>query len=470
MLIQRLSRLVVIGALVCSGVGGAAWAQAQPEVWKGAVQLPGGAALEIAITVNRGDEPSATIDIPSQGAIGVPLHIVSLDGTSYVLTLPPPANAEIAGTINDQGDLAGLLKQAGLEFPFKLVRAEAGEAALQRPQTPKPPFPYTAVEVRIPNPAADGVVLAGTLLIPEGAGPFPVAILVSGSGPQDRDESLLGHKPFLVLADSLARRGIAVLRCDDRGVAGSTGDFAAATTDDFASDALAIVNFARQRPEINPAAVGIIGHSEGGLIAPMAASQDSSIGFLVLLAGMGVNGAETLVSQQVRGAEVGGAPEAMLRDIERTMSELVALIAADAPEADLKESLRSVFEVQAPGALEAQIDQLVADQVGFFASPWMRRLVMIEPAEFLSQVTQPTLALFGGRDVQVVPEVNVEPTRAALAAAPAVDVTVLVLDGHNHLFQRADTGLGTEYAQIQETISPKTLDLIGEWIEQRFLR
>lgn len=463
----RLLMIALLTLLTTLAAPAPAQNTSEPEVWTGAAQLPGGAELAFTLNITRGESPSATIDIPSQGAMGVPLQVASLEGNSYVLRIPAPANAEIAGTINDEGDLAGVLKQAGMEFPFKLERSTAEAAGPKRPQTPRPPFPYDAIEVTFENPEAEGVTLAGTLTIPEGEGPFPAVVTATGSGPQDRDETLMGHKPFAVLADFLSRRGIAVLRVDDRGVAQSTGDFQAATTDDFASDARAAVRFLTERRGIDAERIGILGHSEGGLVAPMAAVGSEDVAFVVLLAGTTVDGGEILVSQQGAITRGMGAPEQAVATVQESMRAMVDALRAGDDEAAI-EALRDVLAAQNPGAGPEQVDQIVQSQRGFFLSPWMKRFVELDPAEYLTRLDVPVLALFGERDVQVLPEVNVEPLEAALASAPTDDVTILVLEGHNHLFQRATTGMASEYAQIEETMSEKTLGLIASWIGSRF--
>ena len=378
------SRLAPVFALACALTAPAPFAIAQDgptapasatETWTGAATLPGGAQLGFSIHITRGDQPSATIDIPTQGAMGIPLEVISVDGDSVLLRIPAPANAEIAGTVNDQGELAGMLKQAGMEFPFKMSRA-SGDARPARPQHPRPPYPYIVEEVAFENTAA-GVTLAGTLTLPEGEGPFPVAVLISGSGPQDRDETLVGHKPFLVIADHLTRAGVAVLRYDERGVAQSTGDFATALTDDFAADALAAVEYLRGDDRIHRERVGLIGHSEGGLVAPMAASGDPSVAFIVMLAGLGVDGGEILVSQQEALTGVGGT-EDMVRTVGENMRVMVDAMLADDAEG-VPGPLRNVLAAQLVGATDDQVDSSLAQQVQMFTSPWMLRFVEIDP-------------------------------------------------------------------------------------------
>jgi len=435
------------------------------EAWTGSATLPGGAELGFTITLKRGESPSATIDIPTQGAIGIPLEVISLEGDSVLLRIPAPANAEIAGTINDQGELAGMLKQAGMEFPFKMSRS-SGAPELARPQHPEPPFPYTVEAVTFDNEPA-GVTLAGTLTLPEGDGPFPAAVLISGSGPQDRDETLVGHKPFLVLADHLTRAGVAVLRYDERGVGESSGDFSTALTDDFADDALAGVAFLKDDPRIMTDRVGLIGHSEGGLVAPMAAVSDTSVAYIVLLAGVGLEGGEILVTQQVAMTRVGGSDE-IARTVGQHMRAMVeAMRSGDDP--GMATALRAVLRAQMIGATDQQVDDTLAQQIKVFGSPWMRRYVEINPADFLAGVSQPTLAMFGSLDLQVLPTINAEAVRAALASAPTDDVTIVTLPGLNHLFQTAQTGSPSEYTTIEETFNETALELVSSWITQRFV-
>lgn len=477
---MRLSRFIVscgsrfavlsLPAVLLAVSPSAVLAQPAPEVaaetWSGSVELPGGAVLEFNISITRGDEPSATIDIPAQGALGVPLEVVSLDGDAVVLRIPAPANAEISGTIGDDGTLAGTLKQAGLEFPFSMTRDPNARPALNRPQLPQPPFPYLSEDLVISNPDA-GVELAGTLTIPDGAGPFPAAVLVSGSGPQDRDESLAGHKPFLVLADDLTRHGIAVLRFDDRGTGASTGDFASAVTDDFVTDALAAVRAAARDPRIDPARIGIIGHSEGGVVAPMAAVRDDGVAYVVLLAGTAIAGGDVLAGQQAAIMRASGADEETVTAVHDGMVGIVKSIRAGDTEA-LEAGLRGLLTRQLPGADEKTIDEALGPQVGFFSSPWMRRFVDLDPSVALRGLGVPVLAISGSHDLQVLPADNAGPMRDALEAAPTSDVTILVLPGLNHLFQDAPTGSPAEYGQIEETFSPKALGIVSSWITQRF--
>ena len=229
-----------------------------------------------------GDALGATMDSPDQGARGIAVSRVELSGSNVLFEVKAAGGSYTGVLTADASLIDGTWKQSGQGFPVQLKRQE-GAFVLDRPQEPKPPFPYVSIEVTFPNAKAN-VQLPGTLTVPPGPGPFPGVVLVTGSGPQDRNEELLGHKPFLVIADFLTRSGIAVLRYDDRGVGRSTGTFAKGTTLDFADDAEAAFTFLAARPEVARRRMGILGHSEGGLIGPMVASRNAAVGFLVLLA------------------------------------------------------------------------------------------------------------------------------------------------------------------------------------------
>jgi pimeloyl-ACP methyl ester carboxylesterase len=265
--------------------------------WRGTL-VAGPQQLDIVFHLDVTDEGtlSGSMDVPAQGATGIPLTTVSVEDGTLRLTFPVPGGGAYEGTLSADGrTVSGTFTQAGQPFPMELSRSDRAPSRPARPQEPTLPVPYVVEDLSFDN-AVGGVTLAGTLTLPEGDGPFPAAVLVSGSGPQDRDESLLGHKPFLVLADHLTRHGIAVLRYDDRGVGGSSGDFSAATSEDFADDALAGIAHLANDPRIDADAIGIVGHSEGGIVGPMAARHSNSVSYVVMLAGPGVTGLEGTVT------------------------------------------------------------------------------------------------------------------------------------------------------------------------------
>ena len=293
------SRLAVAAVLF---FGQAAWAADLTGTWSGVLDAAGQEMTVVFNLKNAEGSYSATMDVPSQGAKGIAVDTVDVNDREITFAIDSLGVGYSGQLAEDEQSIEGTFRQAGLEIPLRLERGEPGEEekaspTRRRPQTPKPPFPYRSEEVRYENPRAEGVTLAGTLLIPEGEGPFPAVVFITGSGPTDRDETLAGHKVFLVIADYLSRRAIATLRFDDRGTAESTGDYAAATTFDFAEDAVAGVEYLKTRPRIDPSQIGLIGHSEGGLIAPIARTKSDDVAFMVLLAGPAIPGEQLILKQ-----------------------------------------------------------------------------------------------------------------------------------------------------------------------------
>ncbi len=301
------------------------------------------------------------------------------------------------------------------------------------------------------------MTLAATLTIPEGKGPFPAVVLITGSGPQDRDESLMGHKPFLILSDYLTRHGIAVLRADDRGTGKSTGDFKGATTADFATDTEAGVAYLKTRSEIDPHKIGLIGHSEGGVIAPMIAARNQDVAFIVMMAGTGVPGDQVLVAQgEAIQIANGKDPKEAAKEAEDEKAVLI-LVETEKDEAVLEKELKEKLAGQLP---EPQIGL----QIKQVTSPWFRYFLTYDPATALRHVTCPVLVINGSLDKQVLPSQNLPAIRKALAEAGNQHVEIDELPGLNHLFQTATTGSPTEYARIEETMSPVALEKMASWI------
>ncbi|MBL8759650.1 MAG: alpha/beta fold hydrolase, partial [Phycisphaerae bacterium] len=458
------------------------------ERWKGEIALPG-MKLEFSIVVNRPEPPgvpSATMSIPAQGLADADLRdvVVSDERLNFTLGLPsmPKAAWAYFEIQRKPGEPAGkgIMKQSGMEMPVTITRlAEGEQVGPRRPQTPKPPYPYAQREVTYTNPD-DNATLAATITIPDpathGPGPYPAAVLITGSGPQDRDETLFGHKPFAVIADALTRAGVAVLRADDRGVGGSTSPrLGQETTEDFVGDALAAAHELARHPEIDPARIGLIGHSEGGLIAPMAAARaPDKIAFIVLLAGTGVSGREVLASQLRAMAQAAGAPADALDAQEAAQRRAIDAIAGNAPPEAVELAVRALARVQlgiapdadVPANVQPALDAAVAQGVKQLSSPWMKTFIRLDPADALSKVRCPVLALFGDKDTQVVPAINAEPMRQALAKAGNTRATVEILPNLNHLFQTCTTGAFAEYNQIEETFAPKALERLTTWVVQ----
>ncbi len=453
--------------------------QAQPESapspvagsWTGELSV-GGMSLPLVFNITSGPNAAgSTMDSPKQGVKGIPVASVSFDakGGRGVRIEIAAIKGYFEGTTSEAGDrLTGTWNQAGASFPLTLVRASK-PFVLDRPQEPLPPFPYRTEEARIAS-SAQGVTLAASLVLPPGPGPFPAVVMVTGSGAQNRDEEILGHKPFLVIADYLARRGIASLRYDDRGFAASTGDFASATTFDLAADARSACEWLIQRPEIDTLRLGILGHSEGGIIAPIVASQMPGIGFLVLLAGPGVPGSRILEAQGALIARASGQSETAIRETAGLNRKLYAAALQNLPEQDLVLSVRTVYMegIQAMTSLspaeKAEAQQDATRTAMTLTSPWFRSFMALDPATYLAKTTVPVLALNGSKDLQVPGEENLAAIRACLPEESRARSRFLLLDGLNHLFQHAGTGLPKEYGDIAQTFSPEALGLIADWV------
>ena len=460
----KLLRIILVVVVLALGISTSDAKEHIAGHWEGHIEIPSQPlAVKVDLIVNDSGW-SGAIDIPAQGAEGLPLsdiHVAEDDadvGVKFSIR-GVPGNPTFDGRLQD-GVISGNFSQGDFTFGFRLSREVV--AGPVRPQEPKPPFPYQIEEITFQN---GPITLAGTLTVPLGDGPFPAVLLISGSGLQDRDETVFGHKPFWVLADHLSRAGIAVLRVDDPGIGKSTPHPEPPTTADFATDTEAGVAFLSQDDRIG--SVGLIGHSEGGLIAAIVASRQDDIDFVVLMAGPGVPGAELLLKQNERIFGAMGIKserkETLLKLLERLFTTLTSDMAEDAMREQVDEIVRKQFEIN--GVPPAQQDetqiQAAVEQV---LNPWMRYFLAFDPRPALETIQVPVLALNGELDVQVDAEQNLTAITAALEKGRNQKVTVHRLPKHNHLFQRAKTGLVNEYATIEETISPEVLDLIRDWV------
>ena len=443
--------------------------------WSGA--LTSGGAMVLRLGVEFAPAPCgqvyATMDSPDQGTNDLPFTALSLKGDSLRFELTYLGGA-FRGTVSaDDGTIAGTWTQGANSLDVHLTRGDS--VTFRRPQEPVPPYPYDTVAVTYENPAGP-VQFAGTLTLPQGEGPFPAVLLITGSGPQNRDETVMGHRPFLIIADYLTRRGIATLRADDRGIGGSGGNVMTATIADNAGDALAGVAFLKAQAKIDPARIGLLGHSEGGWVAPLAATHSRDVAFVILLAGPAVTGREIRHAQDsVMGLLSGASLDQVLADrqvseaiydaLEAEPNDSVALLrmreAADRAMARLTQAQRGAMDSAWAGVNLTEVWRPLT-------TPWFRYLLAYDPRPALAQVRVPTLALFGEKDVQVPPAQSVPVMEQAFRAGGQRDVTVTVFPGLNHLFQHAETGMVAEYGQIEETMAPELLDAIGAWIAARF--
>lgn len=437
--------------------------------WNGVLEVMG-TQVTLVFHIQQSDSGyTGTLDSPDQGAMGMPFTAVEYNDNKLILREANigafyegiPAADSISGTWN----------QGGQTFELNMYREKVEKRTYNRPQEPEKPYPYYDEEVVFEN-RIDSITLAGTLTLPEESGSFPAVILISGSGPQDRNEEVFGHRPFLVLADYLTRQGIAVLRYDDRGTAESTGDFASATSQDFANDVLSAIDYLKGRDEIDESRIGLIGHSEGGLIAPIVVNRSDDVNFMILLAGTGVPGKEIsrMQGRTLLDVEVSDR-EAYNQFIDETIEIASSDRALEVKKEELaKHYLNSdkVLNELLPDGIDK--NAFIEQQVEGALRPWSQFFFNHDPADELNKITIPVLSLIGSNDVQVPPELNHPPIRKALQEAGNNDVTIKELDGLNHMFQESETGSMIEYSEIEQTFSPIALVEISSWIKSHVER
>lgn len=469
---HTLQRFIVAG-LMCLLLTPVVLGQSAEEIegdWIGTLEVgPNSLRLVFHIKSNEKGELTTTLDSPDQGANGIP--------TSETVFMDNKLDIDVAmiggrysGTLNE-GRISGTWEQGGGSMRLDIERMTE-PLSYNRPQEPQKPYPYKEDVVRFIN-EKEGFELEGTLTVPETGDTHPAVVLISGSGPQDRDEALMGHKPFLVLSDYLTRNGIAVLRFDDRGVGNSGGDFGSATTLDFVTDVEAAVEYLKGRQDIDANSIGLIGHSEGGLIAPIVTSQpDHAIAFAVMLAGPGLTGKDVLLTQSAKMVQMQGMSDEFIEKLSMINARLYDTVISSDLEA-VKDELRlelaeirgelSQMEVTMLGLVEERDDQIVSQ----LSSKWMKQFIGTDPAVYLGQMKTPVLSLIGDKDVQVLAQENTNAIEEALKRAGNEDYTAKIVPGLNHLFQKAETGLPAEYSSIEETFSEEVMEMIVGWIKER---
>jgi alpha-beta hydrolase superfamily lysophospholipase len=437
--------------------------------WSGKIKTPAGELqMVLHFSMTEADTIKAVADAPDQGVKDIPCGRVTLTDDSLTVDIPA-VKGYYRGGFSGDTLITGIWNQLGGRYDL-ILRKGVKPVVHNRPQEPKPPYPYREQEVTFMN-TAENFSLAGTLTLPEGEGPFPAVVLISGSGQQDRDETVFLHKPFMVLADYLTRNGIAVLRYDDRGVGKSKGKTNNATSLSFADDAEAAVNYLLQRPEINKKKIGLAGHSEGGLIAPLVASRNSSISFIVSLAGPGVKGMDILLRQAGDIMKASGTPQS---EIDETLSINSHLFSMVVEQPDQRKFVKDAMEwygkeLDSKGVSpEERKEKMTALTQGLISvnNPWMRYFIVTDPAQFWSKVKCPVLALNGEKDLQVSQEINLQAIKTALRSGGNRKVKTVMLPGLNHLFQTAETGSPDEYIKIEETFSPAAMELMTSWIKK----
>ncbi len=464
---RTLSYLLILLILTASGM----IAQTEfPGHWEGAISIMG-AELGIKVDIkSEADSFKASIDIPMQNAIGLPLKNVSFKPPKVYFELPAgPGIAIFDGEM--KGDsMIGDFSQAGAKGKFYLIKGTATKTAAPV----EPPPPYKEEEVKIHN---GDITLAGTLSLPVTAGPYPAVVLITGSGAQNRDEEVMGFKPFKLIADYLTRSGIAVLRCDDRGVGGSTGSMEKATGEDFANDAEAQVKYLLTRSEIDHKKIGLLGHSEGGIIAPMVAARFKDIAFIVLMAGPAVTG-DKIISKQIDILmRAGGATETEIKTELARQEQVYKVVRTNKGweelrlelQKDAKESLNKMTaeERKAIGDEEKLINTSTDAKIKGAKSPWFKYFIDFDPAKQLEKVKCPVLGLFGELDMQVPLDLNKEPIEKVFKKSGNKDYTIHVFPKANHLFQEAVTGNPAEYATLKKEFVPGFMEMISDWIAKR---
>ena len=467
-MVKYLCICMIAACMVCTAA-----AQSVTGRWAGKLQVPGGQlTLVLRIQESESGKLSAFLDSPDQGAYDIPCDSV-VYSAPHLKVIMGAIGGQYEATLEDNS-LRGQFIQGGASSPLVLTPSAEEDRSALHPQEPKKPYPYLAEEVRFVNPT-DGDTLAGTLTLPTSPGPHRAVVMITGSGPQSRDEPVMNHRPFLVWADALTRLGIAVLRYDDRGVGASTGNFNEARTADLARDVEAAVDYLRSRKEIDNQRIGLIGHSEGGMIAPIVAvSRPKDVSFIVLLAAPGLRGDSILVMQNEIISRRSHTPDSIREATAQLNRSLFALLVPpttdeEALRQSLAEVLRGAFfdGPLAPPMPHEQVELAINQEMEMLTAPWMRDFLRYDPAPMLSRVQCPVLAVQGSEDVQVPAAANLPIVEKALTLHGNKEVTVKEFPGLNHMLQHCQTCLPDEYGEIRETVSPEVLQFVGEWILKR---
>ena len=436
--------------------------------WQGLLNVQG-TNLEIVFHVEKQiDGYTALMDSPTQGAFDVPTTKTTFQNGKLEIVV---SNLAIfyQGNLNNDS-IVGVFNQGGIPFPLTLTRTE--KKTQLRPQEPKDPYPYEEEEVVFTN-EKERIELSATLTLPKQKEKHPAVILIAGSGPNDRDETIFGHKPFWVLADHLSRNGIAVLRYDKRGVGKSEGGYFTATTQDFADDVKAALNYLKNRKEIDSSNIGLIGHSEGGIIAPMVAIESNEISFMILMAGMGVSGIELSAAQNKFIFDKTSLSETEKETLDRNLKEVYnsvinwsEYVGTNEERSKLKDKLEDLWQ-KLPEEIREQVSKetFIEKTIANIATPWYRHFLKINPSDYLQKLSIPVLAINGENDTQVEYKSNLSAIELALIKGNNKDYKIKSYPRLNHLFQESKTGEINEYAKIEQTISPEVLSDITNWIE-----
>lgn len=441
--------------------------------WQGILNVPGS---ELHVVFHIKDSSGTTMDVIEQGVNDIPASGVILNGDSVRINISK-LGAYFAGKINSTDEIKGRWFQGGASLPMDIRRNEKPVALkLNRPQTPKAPFSYISEDVIFQN-ADKSIQYGATLTLPKGTGPFPAILLISGSGAQNRDEELFGHKPFAVIADHLTSHGYAVLRVDDRGVGKTSGERTSTTSADYVKDAAAAVDYLNSRKEINKKKIGLAGHSEGGMIAQILATQRKDIDFLIFLAGPGIKSTELMMEQNGAILKRGGASDEIVTEYLKLYNSITQGVVAAKTTTEVKSNIadaikkwRAVTDPQivmaTTGITDNTSEDVVAEKISQqFIDPWIRYFLAYDPQPYLEQINAKVLALNGDKDVQVISASNLKGIETALSKSKA-KYTTKELPGLNHLFQTCSRCTVDEYAKLEETFAPMALNVMVEWLDK----
>ncbi|EDY82183.1 hypothetical protein VDG1235_1803 [Verrucomicrobiia bacterium DG1235] len=464
--IKRKEKQKIEGETPSHGIPGEGIAGA----WQGSLR-PGAFELRLLFKLStENGTHSGTLSSIDQNAHDIPISHIEINESTLLIQIEK-IGTRFEGSLSEDGSkVTGNWIQGNSKMPLTILRLEK-EPELARPQEPKKPYPYNEEEITFENAAAS-ITLSGTFTFPSSPGPHPTVVLISGSGPQDRDESIMGHRPFLVLADHLTRSGIAVLRYDDRGYNKSTGDFKTATTSDFTTDTLSALAYLKTRSEVDTQQIGLIGHSEGGLIAPQAAVATEDVSFIVLLAGVGVPMKELLTRQSQDMMRLAGASEEMRSFQAGLQKRIFDTVTNSTDHHDLESQIKELFAEATSGFTQEERDTFglnpgqIDNQIQMVTTPWFRQLLSIDPRPTLQKVECPVLAINGAKDVQVASGENLAAIDSALKSGGNTNITTKEFPNLNHLFQTAESGATSEYGTIEETFNPKALTVVSHWIRK----
>jgi len=414
----------------------------------------------------EGANYSSIMNVPTFRISGIKPAVTTFTNGKLTINGSNLGMSYVAEFNNELQQFEGTYKEGGIEMVLNLKKGAVKIADQRRPQEPAKAYPYYEEEVMFQNKEAN-ITLTGTLTLPNKEGKFPVVILISGSGPQDRDETFMGHKPFLVLADHLTKQGIGVLRFDDRGHGESTGDFSSATTEDFSKDVLSAIAYLKIRKEIDKKNIGLIGHSEGGIIAPLVANNSKNVAFIVLLASTGISGAELSVMQSKTLRQFPVKDE---KAYEENARKVIAIVTSSKSEQEIKTELTAHYNAFIRPILkdlnvpEKNIDAFISNQVNTSIKPWSRYFLQYNPADEIEKLQIPVLSLNGSKDTQVNAKINQNGIRQALIKGGNKDYKIIELENLNHFFQECETGKMDEYRKIEQTFSPVALKEVSSWV------